>query len=180
MLDTRKVLCSLMGWAWMAIALAGVPETPRFRVIGVGDGLPSSSINVIARDHAGYLWLATPDGLARYDGIGVRIWRHDPGNRDGLPANNVQALHVDAQDRVWVATGCACTSSRLRAPTAWFHLASPRSNCAIGIDTCSCAVVQSSGSNSSVPVLPDTVPNACEKPAWLTANSTRVCTGSSA
>ena len=30
-----------------------------------------------------------------------------------------------------------------------------------------------------VPVLPDTVPSACEKPAWLTANSTRVCTGSS-
>jgi ligand-binding sensor domain-containing protein/CheY-like chemotaxis protein/nitrogen-specific signal transduction histidine kinase len=104
MLDTRKVLCGFMGWAWMAIALAGVPETPRFRMIGVGDGLPSSSINVIARDDAGYIWLATPDGLARYDGIGIRIWRHDPGNRDGLPGNNVQALHVDAQDRVWVAT----------------------------------------------------------------------------
>jgi ligand-binding sensor domain-containing protein/CheY-like chemotaxis protein/nitrogen-specific signal transduction histidine kinase len=104
MLDTRKVLCGFMGWAWMAIALAGVPETPRFRVIGVGDGLPSSSINAIARDHAGYIWLATPDGLARYDGIGVRVWRHEPGNVDALPGNNVQALHVDAQDRVWVAT----------------------------------------------------------------------------
>ncbi|MFS8063731.1 MAG: two-component regulator propeller domain-containing protein, partial [Luteimonas sp.] len=104
MLDTRKVLCGFMGWAWMATALAGVPETPRFRVVGVGDGLPSSSINVIARDHAGYIWLATPDGLARYDGIGVRVWRHEPGNVDALPGNNVQALHVDAQDRVWVAT----------------------------------------------------------------------------
>jgi ligand-binding sensor domain-containing protein/CheY-like chemotaxis protein/nitrogen-specific signal transduction histidine kinase len=104
MLDTRKVLCGFIGWAWLAIALAGVPETPRFRVIGVGDGLPSSSINVIARDHAGYVWLATPDGLARYDGIGMRVWRHEPGNPDGLPGNNVQALHVDAQDRIWLAT----------------------------------------------------------------------------
>jgi ligand-binding sensor domain-containing protein len=73
-------------------------------VVGVGDGLPSSSINFIARDQAGYIWLATPDGLARYDGIGVRVWRHEPGNGDALPGNNVQALHVDAQDRVWVAT----------------------------------------------------------------------------
>jgi ligand-binding sensor domain-containing protein/signal transduction histidine kinase/CheY-like chemotaxis protein len=104
MLDTRKVLCGFIGWAWMGITLAVVPETPRFRVIGVVDGLPSSSINVIARDHAGYMWLATPDGLARYDGIGVRVWRHEPGNVEGLPGNNVQALHVDAQDRIWVAT----------------------------------------------------------------------------
>jgi ligand-binding sensor domain-containing protein/signal transduction histidine kinase/CheY-like chemotaxis protein len=107
MLRTRTVLCGLLAWSWLASALAAVPETPRFRVIGVGDGLPSTSINVITRDRAGYVWLATPDGLARYDGVGFRVWRHVPGNADGLPGNNVQALHVDAQDRVWIATEAA-------------------------------------------------------------------------
>jgi ligand-binding sensor domain-containing protein/signal transduction histidine kinase/CheY-like chemotaxis protein len=85
-------------------ARAGVPELPRFRVVGVPEGLPSSTVNALARDHAGYVWIATLDGLARYDGMGFRIWRHVPGDSRALPGNNIQALHVDAQDRVWVAT----------------------------------------------------------------------------
>ncbi|MFC7302330.1 hybrid sensor histidine kinase/response regulator [Cognatiluteimonas weifangensis] len=101
-----RIAWMLSGLLWLcaAPALAGVPETPRFRLVGVAEGLPSSSINAVARDRAGYLWLATPDGLARYDGIGFRIWRSAPGAADALPGNNIQALHVDARDRVWVAT----------------------------------------------------------------------------
>jgi ligand-binding sensor domain-containing protein/CheY-like chemotaxis protein len=83
---------------------AAVPETPRLRLLGVAEGLPSSSINALARDRAGYLWIATPDGLARYDGVGFRLWRHVPDDPAALPGNIVQALHVDAADRVWVAT----------------------------------------------------------------------------
>ncbi len=96
---------------WFAVLLccagqlpAAVPETPRLRLLGVAEGLPSSSINALARDRAGYLWIATPDGLARYDGVGFRLWRHAPDDPSGLPGNIVQALHIDAQDRVWVAT----------------------------------------------------------------------------
>jgi len=57
----------------------------------------------MAQDRAGYLWLATTDGLARYDGVGVRVWRHVPGDPASLPGNYVAAVHVDAEDRVWVA-----------------------------------------------------------------------------
>jgi ligand-binding sensor domain-containing protein/CheY-like chemotaxis protein/nitrogen-specific signal transduction histidine kinase len=99
----------LLALAWTAgvatsAAIAGVPETPRFRQFGVADGLPSSRVNALARDRAGYLWIATADGLARYDGVGFRVWRHAPGQPDGLPGNMVQAVHVDPADRVWVAT----------------------------------------------------------------------------
>ena len=90
--------------ACAARAGASVPEDPRFRAIGSADGLPSTGVNAIARDHDGYVWFATADGLARYDGLGFRTWRHDPADPGSLPGNNVQALHVDAADRVWVAT----------------------------------------------------------------------------
>ena len=85
-------------------ARAGVPELPRFRAIGVSDGLPSSAVNAIAMDQQGYVWAATADGLARYDGVGFRTWRNDPADPGSLPGNNVQALHVDASNRIWVAT----------------------------------------------------------------------------
>jgi len=94
-------------WAcllWPAAVQSAVPETPRFRVLGAADGLPSTTIAALVRDRAGYLWIATHDGLARYDGVGFRIWRHEPDDPSSLPGNIVQALHIDAQDRIWVAT----------------------------------------------------------------------------
>jgi signal transduction histidine kinase/ligand-binding sensor domain-containing protein len=82
---------------------AAVPEIPRFRIVGSAQGLPASDNKALALDHEGYLWIATADGLARFDGIGMRVWRYDPDDPDGLPGNNIQALHVDARDRVWFA-----------------------------------------------------------------------------
>ncbi|GAA5076809.1 ATP-binding protein [Lysobacter panacisoli] len=79
---------------------AHLPETPRPRQITVADGLPSNRINGITEDRNGYLWIATSDGLARYNGIGFRVWRVEQGLRDSF----VWAVHVDARNRVWVAT----------------------------------------------------------------------------
>ncbi|MCE7031890.1 ATP-binding protein [Lysobacter sp. GX 14042] len=76
---------------------------PQPRVLGAADGLPSTSVNGIARDREGHVWVATADGLARYDGIGFRSWRHDPGDPRTLPGNYVTVLHVDQADRVWAA-----------------------------------------------------------------------------
>lgn len=97
------------GWAlWLlfaALALparAALPETPQFRYYGVAEGMPSSTVAALAQDAEGYIWMATHDGLARYDGISFRVWRHVPGDPGSLPSNMVQALHVDARNRVWV------------------------------------------------------------------------------
>ncbi|MFC3550988.1 ATP-binding protein [Lysobacter cavernae] len=93
------LLALSVGWP----AYAGLPETPRPRQLTVADGLPSNRINGITEDHNGYLWIATSDGLARYDGIGFRIWRAEDGLRD----NFVWAVHVDARNRVWAGTSQA-------------------------------------------------------------------------
>ena len=102
-----RMTTGLLLAAWLGgcapLAQAAVPETPLLRVIGVADGLPSSNVNGMAQDRAGYLWVATADGLARYDGVDVRVWRHVPGDAASLPGNYVAAVHVDGDDRVWVA-----------------------------------------------------------------------------
>ena len=91
-------------WALCGVVAAAVPERPRLRIAGPAQGLPSSEIKALAHDRAGYLWIATADGLARYDGVGMQVWRHDPADPGSLPGNNVQALLVDARDRLWAAT----------------------------------------------------------------------------
>ncbi|HYG07001.1 MAG TPA: ATP-binding protein [Stenotrophomonas sp.] len=93
------VLC-LCALGIVGEARATVPATPQPRQLTVADGLPSNTINGFAEDAFGYLWLASGDGLARYDGRGYRIWRIEDGLRD----NMIWAVHVDARNRVWVGT----------------------------------------------------------------------------
>lgn len=84
----------------LAGARAQVPESPHLRVLGPRDGMPTSSVNALARDSAGFIWIASTDGLARYDGNGFRVWRHEANDPRSLTGNWVQTVHVDA--RVWV------------------------------------------------------------------------------
>lgn len=104
-------------------AEAGLPETPRPRQFTVADGLPSNRINGLAEDRAGYLWIATSDGLARFDGLGFRVWRAEQGLRD----NFVWSVHVDASDRVWIGTrdaGIAVLDAR-REHLRWIDRRTP-------------------------------------------------------
>ena len=118
------LLVALCCLAWMAPARAGLPETPQPQQLTVADGLPSNHINGIAEDAFGYLWIATSDGLARYDGIGFKVWRVGEGLRD----NFVWSVHVDARNRVWIGTSHAGLAmldvdrGRLR----WYDQASDR------------------------------------------------------
>ncbi len=80
-----------------------MPHIPRMRLLRVTDGLPSNEVTDIARDHEGFVWMATPDGLVRYDGSGLRIWRPEGDGSKGLPSGEIYRVHVDARDRLWVA-----------------------------------------------------------------------------
>ncbi|HET9835728.1 MAG TPA: two-component regulator propeller domain-containing protein [Rhodanobacteraceae bacterium] len=77
------------------------PLHPSFRHYGVLDGLPSDAAYTVTQDHSGYIWIGTRDGLARFDAKEFRIFRHDAADPDSLAANDVSALWVDHQGRVW-------------------------------------------------------------------------------
>lgn len=102
----RASVTALAFGAWLACcsaaASAALAPTPLFRRLGTADGLPSSYVNEIAFDRDGYAWFATADGLARHDGTAFRTWRNDPDDAASLPANGVESLLVDREDRVWV------------------------------------------------------------------------------
>ncbi|NLB57325.1 MAG: histidine kinase, partial [Gammaproteobacteria bacterium] len=101
---------SILKWALLVAAMLmaaatvhAAGELPRPRQLSVADGLPSSHVNGMAEDQAGFLWLATADGLARYDGTGFRIWRVE----DGLADSFLWAVDIDSRGRVWMGTALA-------------------------------------------------------------------------
>lgn len=99
-------LCFAFAWSMVGSAAAASPQLPlkhRFVRFGPEQGL-SSVINDLAVDRQGYVWAATGDGLARYDGTRFRFWRREPGVDSSLPDNDLVALALDEDDRVWIVT----------------------------------------------------------------------------
>ena len=66
------------------------------------DGLPQSSVKSIVQTPDGYLWVATFDGLARFDGVRFTVF--DTSNLPGLPSNRLIRLSVDRAGALWVIT----------------------------------------------------------------------------
>ena len=69
----RKVLLALLAALPLALPAAELARTPVFRRIGTAEGLPSAHVYEVAADRGGYLWFATDDGLARYDGVAFAV-----------------------------------------------------------------------------------------------------------
>ncbi len=76
----------------------------RFTVLTSHDGLLSNTINAIIKDHYGFLWFATADGLDRFDGMEHKAYRFDPGDKSGYRSKEVTSIYEDSAGRLWVGT----------------------------------------------------------------------------
>ena len=68
------------------------------------DGMSINGINDVLQTSNGFVWIATTDGLNRYDGYQFKIFRHDPDIIDTVSDNFITALIEDKQGGLWVGT----------------------------------------------------------------------------
>jgi signal transduction histidine kinase/ligand-binding sensor domain-containing protein len=66
------------------------------------DGIPSAFIYAMAQTRDGYLWLATTDGLVRFDGIRFVHWRPRTGHTELLGV--VRSLCAASDGSLWIGT----------------------------------------------------------------------------
>lgn len=65
-------------------------------------GLPDDKVQAILQTHDGYLWIGTPSGLARFDGM--RFTRFDHSNVPEMANDNCVGLSEDRDGSLWIAT----------------------------------------------------------------------------
>ena len=103
------LVCALGGRA----AAQPVPYEPpaRFERFGFDEGLPSLRTWDVLQDRRGFLWIATADGLARYDGYRFVVLYDGAGSEraDGAPADplsngSVHALWEAVDGAIWAGT----------------------------------------------------------------------------
>src|SRR5262245_36237744 len=80
----------------------GSQPAARFDVWTTEQGLPQNSVNAIVQTRDGYLWLATMDGLARFDGVRFTVF--NKANTAGITSNRLTALREDGDGVLWIGT----------------------------------------------------------------------------
>ena len=58
-----------------------------FERLTTRDGLPTNFVIDLIQDRQGFMWFATDNGLARYDGETFTYFRADPGDATSLGAD---------------------------------------------------------------------------------------------
>ncbi|WP_062063460.1 two-component regulator propeller domain-containing protein [Cellvibrio sp. OA-2007] len=61
-------------------------------------------INTLAQDSEGFMWFGGANGLARYDGYNLVIYRRDALDPNSLSNNYVNDIYLDGEGQLWIAT----------------------------------------------------------------------------
>jgi ligand-binding sensor domain-containing protein len=79
------------------LSVIALCQDPSFRPITVKDGLPGSIIYQTLQDKSGFIWIATNQGISRYDGRSFTSFTKE----DGLPDNEIIKLYCDRHNNIW-------------------------------------------------------------------------------
>jgi streptogramin lyase len=71
----------------------------------LGQGiLPTDAVNHSFEDSRGFLWFSTHDGLCRYDGKYVKVFKKDYNDKNSISHSQTINIQEDRQGNIWVAT----------------------------------------------------------------------------
>ena len=93
------VLISFLGWLCPSTAVA-----ERARILTPDNGLSNSHITQIYQDSKGYIWIATENGLNKFDGYSFTVYSEQKNDSTSLKGNFVYSILEDSRGIFWVGT----------------------------------------------------------------------------
>ena len=107
------------------------PSQVQFQTYSLEQGLSQSSVAALAQDRRGFVWLATEEGVNRFDAYSFRIYRNESGDSTALSDSYTKVLLTDNQGTIWVGTLaggiCAFNHYTDRFTTYRYNPKNPRS-----------------------------------------------------
>jgi ligand-binding sensor domain-containing protein/signal transduction histidine kinase len=104
---TVCILCCLLLIGFVcrqALALDPNKDLSQFnrQVWVTENGLPQNTVHSIVQTQNGYIWIATEEGLARFDGVRFTVF--DKQNTPELKSNDIRVLFADRRGGLWIGT----------------------------------------------------------------------------
>ncbi len=90
----------------LQISLLAQQLTDRYiyRYYNSNQGLSNNSIFSILQDYKGYIWVATQDGLNRFDGKSFKTYRNNVNDKNSLSNNYIICIFEDRDSTLWIGT----------------------------------------------------------------------------
>jgi len=76
----------------------------KFDQIGLEQGLSQATVYAITQDSHGFMWFGTQDGLNRYDGYSITVFRNNSSDINSLSDNTIWSLMCDKKGNLWIGT----------------------------------------------------------------------------
>ena len=76
----------------------------KFKTYTTKDGLADNTILKMVKDKRGFLWIATHNGISRFDGFHFKNYTHQPGDTTSLRSIWVTDLIIDNNKTLWAST----------------------------------------------------------------------------
>lgn len=80
------------------------PLEAQFELFNNKNGLSQGFVSCILQDKTGYIWFATKDGLNKFDGYHITVYRYNPEEKYSLTDNSISYLAEDMNGNFWVGT----------------------------------------------------------------------------
>lgn len=97
-------VCLLVGGLAFTQAAFGQVQSLSFNSLTISDGLSQGNVNDIIHDDEGFIWIATNDGLNKYDGYNVQSFRQSFKDTNSLPDNIVNCIYESSKGTLWLGT----------------------------------------------------------------------------
>ncbi len=75
-----------------------------FKTYDVTDGLSHNYVRSVLQDSEGFIWVATEDGLNKFNSYTFKVYKHVPDDSSSLTNHPVMTLEEDKNHNIWIGT----------------------------------------------------------------------------
>jgi signal transduction histidine kinase/ligand-binding sensor domain-containing protein/CheY-like chemotaxis protein len=102
--NSRQAVSSVEDPLWLTLLPSLQQQQLKFKWLTPNEGLSQGHVVAFLKDHQGFMWMATEEGLNKYDGYGFTVYKHDPKTSSSISHSFVRSILEDRAQNLWVGT----------------------------------------------------------------------------
>ena len=116
-----KFFCTLFVCLFVNVLFLNA-QSSVFERLTIEHGLSQGMIYDVLQTKDGFLWIATKDGLNRYDGYNFKVFSNDPFDVFSVSENTITSLFEDSRGWLWVGTDSKGVDIYDRKNNRFYHI----------------------------------------------------------
>ncbi len=84
--------------------VAAYCQQHKFETVAIQSTILSSEVTDLLQDQSGFIWVASSEGLGRYDGHNAIEYKHYKNIESSICNNGIHSISEDANGKIWIGT----------------------------------------------------------------------------